>query len=63
VEFKDRRIGLEKQKERQRKQKKEKMDLRKRMNECGNRRQGELTKEREGTTVEFNNRENGFKKV
>jgi len=38
------------------------MDLRKRMNDSGNRRQGELTKVRGGTTVEIKDRENGLKK-
>jgi len=38
------------------------MDLRKIKNDSGNKRQGELTNERGGTTVEFKNRENGFKK-
>ena len=37
------------------------MDLRKRKNDSGNRRQGELTKERGGTTVEFKDRENGLR--
>jgi len=33
-----------------------------RKNDSGNRRQGELTKERGGTTEEFKNREYGLKK-
>ena len=52
----------ERRKERQWKSKTEKMDLRKRKNDSGNRRQGELTKERGGTTVEIKDRENGLKK-
>ena len=46
VEFEDREQGVEKEKERQLKPRTEKMDLRKRKNYSGNRRQRELTKER-----------------
>jgi len=46
VKIKDCENGLKKKKERQRKQKIEKMVFRKRKNDIGNRIQGELTKER-----------------
>ena len=62
MEFIDRENGLKTVKERQWKEKTEKMDLIKRKNDSGNRRQGELTKERGGTTAEIKDRENDLRK-
>ena len=58
----ERENGLKKDKEQQRKPKTERMVETERKNDSGSQRQGELTKERGGTTVEAKDRDNDLKK-